>query len=132
MLSSPKIHHLLPLLGALCLIGLAVASPLRPVPVWADEPTTAPGPALLEGCGGPQLPSSNDAFEQEVVQLVNQIRLDNGLLPLKRVEALTHAARFHATDMSEENYFSHTSYDRVNGELVQSCSWSDRDRKSVV
>jgi len=42
------------------------------------------------------------------------------------VDSLTSAARFHAVDMSEEDYFSHTSHDRVNGELVESCSWDDR------
>lgn len=89
---------------------------------------TIPTSDALKGCGGADLPSSNPAFEDDVVRLVNEIRLGNGLLPLKRVEALDRAARFHATDMSEENYFSHISHDRVNGELVESCEWSDRLR----
>lgn len=89
---------------------------------------TVPESNSLRGCGGADLPSSNPAFEDEVLRLVNEIRLANGLLPLKRVDALDRAARFHATDMSEENYFSHTSHDRVNGELVESCEWSDRLR----
>ena len=126
MLSSPKIHHRLQLLVAICLTGLAVVWPGRPVPAWADSQSTIPSPATLAGCGGPIFPSSNEAVEQEVVNLTNQIRLDNGLPPLKWVKTLTDAARFHATDMSEENYFSHTSYDRVNGELVESCRWGDR------
>ncbi len=126
MFSSSKIRHLLQLFIVLCLTGLVVISPLRPSPVWADEPTIAPNLATLQGCGGPVLPTSNATFEQEVVQLTNRIRLDHGLPPLKVVDSLTHAARFHATDMSEDNYFSHTSYDWANGELVQSCSWSDR------
>lgn len=90
--------------------------------------STIPTSDALKGCGGADLPSNDPAFETEVFRLVNEIRLANGLLPLKRVEALDRAARFHATDMSEENYFSHISHDRVNGELVESCEWSDRLR----
>lgn len=97
-----------------------------PISVWADTQNTIPSPETLRGCGGAHFSSSDEAFEQEVLRLVNQIRLDNGLLPMKRVAGLTSAARFHAIDMSEENYFSHTSHDRINGELVESCSWSDR------
>ncbi|MBI3959471.1 MAG: hypothetical protein HY328_11750 [Chloroflexi bacterium] len=126
MPSSSRIRHVLKLIVAVCLLGVAAVWTAGPVPVWASEQSTIPSPETLRGCGGAQFSSSNEAFEQEVFRLVNQIRLDNGLLPLKRMDALTDAARFHATDMSEENYFSHTSYDRVNGELVQSCSWSDR------
>ena len=126
MLSSPRIYHLLQIFVTVCLTGLAVGWPIRPAPVWADEQSTIPSPEKLEGCGGPLLRSSSETFEQEVVRLVNQLRQDNGLPPLKRVDTLTDAARFYATDMSEENYFSHTSHDRVNGELVESCSWSDR------
>lgn len=97
--------------------------------VAQEEPTpqnTIPSPNTLRGCGGALFSSSDEAFEQEVLRLINQIRLDNGLLPLKQVDALISAARFHATDMSEESYFSHTSHDRINGELVESCAWNDR------
>ncbi|MBX3050660.1 MAG: CAP domain-containing protein [Caldilineaceae bacterium] len=85
-----------------------------------------PSPETLHGCGGAVFDSSNPAFEQEVIDRINQIRLDNGLAPFKRVASLTDAARFHAVDMSEENYFSHTGHDRINGALVESCKWSDR------
>jgi len=99
------------------------------VVVAQDEPapqSTIPSSETLRGCGGAHFPSSDEAFEQEVLRLINQIRLDNGLLPLKRVDTLTSAARFHATDMSEEGYFSHTGHDRINGELVESCPWNER------
>lgn len=89
---------------------------------------TAPTPENLRGCGGARFASSDAAFEEEVVRLINVIRQGNGLLPLKRVEDLDAAARFHAADMSEESYFSHTSHDRVDGALVESCKWSDRLR----
>ncbi|RLT44672.1 MAG: hypothetical protein DWI57_02810 [Chloroflexi bacterium] len=123
---SAKKADFFKLLLIVCATALALVWPVASLPVRADEQTTIPSPETLQGCGGVLLPSGNEAFEQEVVRLVNQIRLDNGLLPLKRVDSLTAAARFHATDMSEEDYFSHTSYDRVNGELVEACKWSNR------
>lgn len=83
-------------------------------------------PTDMTGCGGDILPSSNPDFEARVVQLVNQIRLEHGLLPFKRVTSLENAGRFHATDMAVDDYFSHTSHDRVNGQLVEVCAWSDR------
>lgn len=102
--------------------------PDTPAPQHALPDNATPSPENLQGCGGAQFASSDVAFEEEVVQLINVIRLNNGLLPLKLVNGLHDAARFHATDMSEENYFSHTSHDRVSGELVESCQWSDRLR----
>lgn len=126
MLSTQKNRQILQLLVAICLIGLSVVQPVRPASIWASSQSTIPSSESLAGCGGPIFPSSNESFEQEVVRLTNQVRLDNGLLPLKSVDSLVNAARFHATDMSEENFFSHTSYDRVNDELVESCHWGDR------
>lgn len=78
------------------------------------------------GCGGEIMPSSNTQFETRVVQLINEIRLANGLLPLKRMSTLDNASRFHATDMATDDYFSHTTHDRVNGQLVEVCAWSNR------
>lgn len=94
---------------------------------WSQDRAGQQGPEL-DGCGGAFLPSSNEEFEAEVVRLVNQIRLNEGLLPLKRVAELDHAARFHATDMGMTDYFSHTSHDRVNGTLVEACTFVDRLR----
>lgn len=39
---------------------------------------------LISGCGGEIVPVVNDAFEQEVVALVNQERTSRGIPPLKR------------------------------------------------
>lgn len=53
-----------------------------------------------------------DAFEQHVVELVNQARWDNGQLPpLKRVSALDGAARVHSTNMGVRNFFAHCDLD---------------------
>lgn len=80
------------------------------------------------GCGGiPGVPSANADYEQQVIELVNAQRLANGNLPpLKRVDTLIDSARYHATDMGQDNYFDHDSYDRVNGALVRVCGTWDR------
>jgi uncharacterized protein YkwD len=80
------------------------------------------------GCGGVTAPVVNAAYEQEVVELVNAERADEGLPPLKRVAALDRAARYYATDMAQDNYFpsNHNTYDRSGGTLVQVCTWDAR------
>ena len=79
------------------------------------------------GCGGADAPIVNEAFEIRVVELVNQERADNGNLPpLKRVIALTSAARYHATDLGVDNYFEHDSYDRSGSNLDRVCDAFDR------
>jgi subtilisin family serine protease/uncharacterized protein YkwD len=79
------------------------------------------------GCGGVYgVPSSNEAYEQEVVERVNAIRAANSRPPLKRVSLLDDAARYHATDMRDDNYFDHDTYDRSGGDLVHRCAWSAR------
>jgi uncharacterized protein YkwD len=78
------------------------------------------------GCGGPYAPVVNAAYEQEVVDRVNSIRAARSLPPLKRVDLLDEAARYHATDMGQDDYFSHDSYDRSGGALVLVCAWSAR------
>ncbi len=78
------------------------------------------------GCGG-QFPSPvNDAYEQQVVELVNIERTSRGLPPLKRVPQLDQAARYHAMDMQQDKYFNHDTYDRVGGNLQFVCTWDER------
>jgi hypothetical protein len=48
------------------------------------------------------------------------------LPPLKRVDPLDGAARYHATDLGQDNYFDHDSLDRSGGTLVLACEWSAR------
>jgi uncharacterized protein YkwD len=42
-----------------------------------------------------------------------------GLPELEWVEDLANAARYHAYDMATQNYFSHDTYDRIDGKLVK-------------
>lgn len=80
-----------------------------------------------DGCGGVfGVPSSNESYEQEVVELVNDERAARGLPPLKHVALLDDAARYHATDMAADDYFKHDSYDRSGGDLVWTCDWAER------
>lgn len=57
----------------------------------------------------PQLDSSVTTFEKEVVRLVNEQRIKNGLSPLTENWELSRAARYKSQDMADNGYFSHTS-----------------------
>ena len=49
------------------------------------------------------------SYEQEVVDLVNQIRKNHGLNPLTVNWQLSRVARYKSQDMLDKKYFSHTS-----------------------
>jgi uncharacterized protein YkwD len=108
---TAKAHDTLPPLPAL----------LAPVSVERN-----PSQPAYDGCGGATATVVNAAYEQEVVERVNSVRADHGLPPLKRVVLLDDAARYHATDMGQDNYFDHDTYDRSEGNLVLICQWSSR------
>ena len=58
------------------------------------------------------IPTVNSAvteYEQEVIRLVNEIRVQNGLRELTYDWELARVARFKSQDMKENRYFSHTS-----------------------
>lgn len=58
------------------------------------------------------IPSVNQEtrnFEQEVIRLTNAERLKAGLKPLSEDWELSRVARHKSMDMSQRNYFSHTS-----------------------
>lgn len=74
------------------------------------------------GCGGAAPGAVNAAYEQQVVEAVNRERKAQGLPPLKLVSELTNAARYHAKDMADDDYFEHDTYDRSGGNLVLACT----------
>lgn len=81
------------------------------------------------GCGGEIAPPVNPEKEQKVVELTNAVRLENGLPPLKRVVELDRSARYYATDMDVDDYFSedHETLDRdSSGKLSFVCKMRDR------
>jgi uncharacterized protein YkwD len=61
--------------------------------------------------GGGGDPGGLLAQEQELIDLVNQVRQQNGLHPLNIDAALVAAAKRHSTDMAQNNFMSHTGSD---------------------
>ena len=57
----------------------------------------------------PQLDASVTSYEEEVIELVNNIRTQYGLKTLKTDWELCRVARYKSQDMADKNYFSHTS-----------------------
>ena len=53
--------------------------------------------------------TSQTAFENKVLELVNAERAKNGLSALQMDESVRKVARVKSSDMSQNNYFSHTS-----------------------
>lgn len=49
------------------------------------------------------------SYEQEVIRLVNEIRIQNGLETLEHNWELSRVARYKSQDMHDNKYFSHTS-----------------------
>lgn len=107
------------------LLTVVLVSPLF---YWFPT-TTAWADSTFTGCGGEIVAAQNTAFEERVVELVNERRAEAGLPPMKSAPVLTDAARYHAADMVADDYFAHESQDRVNGALTKVCSWADRVRQ---
>ena len=57
----------------------------------------------------PQISAAVLSYENEVIRLVNEIRVANGLKPLAANWELSRIARYKSEDMSDNRYFSHTS-----------------------
>ncbi len=90
------------------------------------RPELQPAQPSFMGCSVVVLPPTNNDFEQQVVELVNDHRASIGKPPLKRVPLLDQTARYHSCDMRDDDYFNHDTYDRVNGQLMQVCDFSQR------
>jgi len=122
----------LPALLAGALVAASCGSAPNQASVPAPPPATAPagGTALTHetGCSGTAPAPTNAAWEQQVIELVNQQRRANGLPPLKHEPSLTDAARWYAKDTMDDDYFGpgHDTYDRSGGRLVRACAWSAR------
>ncbi len=83
------------------------------------------GNQTFTGCAGAIVPPVNYDYEQAVVEQTNAIRMQNGLPPLKRVQQLDESARYHAADMSINDYFDHDTYHRPDGNLTLVCdTWN--------
>lgn len=74
----------------------------QPAPTPTPTPTPTPEPSPDTGL---------DAYEAEVVRLVNAFRADNGKKALVANAALSRAAEEHSEDMAFNDFFSHTGSD---------------------
>ncbi len=54
-------------------------------------------------------PSTSSSYEQQVIDLINEIRIQNGLSPLTENAALSRCAKAKSQDMHDKGYFSHQS-----------------------
>lgn len=61
--------------------------------------------------------SSSSSEEQKLLTLINQERTKIGASPLKWDESFARSCRYHAYDQGSQGYFSHDSYDLINGKL---------------
>jgi uncharacterized protein YkwD len=82
--------------------------------------------------GQEKVEAIDSSIEKEILRLVNIERAKENLPPLKWHDELGYAARYHAKDMAVDNYFEHDSYDRQNGDLVESCETFTRIRRFFV
>lgn len=80
--------------------------------------------------GEENIPSYNLSSEQELLKLINEERVKQGMEPLEFNEDLARAARYHAYDLATQNYFDHDSYDRdANGKIIKVGGTFTRIRK---
>lgn len=69
--------------------------------------------------GGENIPGSDDSKERQMLTLINAERKRKGMRELIWEPNLIRAARYHAYDMAKDKYFSHSTHDRIDGELIQ-------------
>jgi len=80
-----------------------------PTPAPKPTPTPAPTPAPAPSTSPSGLPTALTAMEQQMVNLVNQERIKQGLKPYEVDMRLVKAARMKSQDMIDKNYTSHIS-----------------------
>jgi uncharacterized YkwD family protein len=64
---------------------------------------------MKQAPGDPQLPADPSQFAQQVLELVNQARMNAGLQPLNENRRLSNMAMAKAQDMYNNHYFDHQS-----------------------
>ncbi len=69
--------------------------------------------------GNERIDAYNAEFEKEVLRILNKARIAKGLNPVRWDNSLNYSARYHAYDMANQNYFSHSTHDSVDGKLFK-------------
>jgi uncharacterized YkwD family protein len=85
------------------------AKPVAAQPVAQKPAPTAPAAQPVASAPATQNAGSISNIEQQVLTLTNQERAKSGLKALATDSALMNSARQKSADMSNNNYFSHTS-----------------------
>jgi len=130
--SSTRIFYLL---AAVVFLPALEIHPPQQITTPTDPQPTVGAPVFYDlsnflpnfvGCGGQTATINNALYEQRILELVNDERARVILPPLKRVNQLDIAARYHAADLQQDNYFNHDTYDRIGGSLQKTCNWDTR------
>ncbi len=79
--------------------------------------------------GSENVLSANVSLEKEVIAILNTVRKQRGMPALIWDEDLARAARYQSFDMATQHYFSHASYDRIDGRLIRIGNTFDRIKK---
>ncbi|MBC8530842.1 CAP domain-containing protein [Gehongia tenuis] len=103
----------------------------EPSSIPAETPAATPTPSVTPAptvSPEPSLPSSSvNSYETELLALVNEDRVKNGLSPYTLDPELCRIARLKAQDMADNNYFAHESptYGKV-AEMLKTFGYSYR------
>ncbi|MGX1885909.1 sigma-70 family RNA polymerase sigma factor [Streptomyces sp. NPDC055287] len=96
----------------------------RPTPS-KTPPKTSPRPAAPEPSPTVQQGTSSSPFAQQVTDLVNAERADNGCGPVRQNSRLDTAAQRHSADMAARDFFDHTNPDGAGpGERVTAAGYA--------
>ncbi|MFZ5645133.1 MAG: CAP domain-containing protein [Bacillota bacterium] len=94
----------------------SIHRPEQPLQTQRSQNVKRPVTTAQKSLKQPQAPktvhneiSALTADEQQMLRLVNEARIQNGLKPLSANKNMTTAARAKAKDMIDNNYFSHNS-----------------------
>lgn len=89
-------------------------TPEPTTPPTSEPPTTTAPPPQPPAPPQPSPPgSANEAYELQVVDLVNAERAEAGCAPMTVDSRLVAAARAHSADMAARDYFDHTTPEGV-------------------
>lgn len=64
----------------------------------------------------------NPSYENELIRLINQYRVQNSIRALQFNNSLMQASRYHAVDMANENYFKDAIHNRNRHSLQRGIS----------
>lgn len=94
-----------------------------------------PWPAAAAGRQPP--PDNSEAFVEQLAELVNSYRLEQGLAPLRPAEELVALAAEHSEDMAAQRVLTHegfrTRYARSGSKVcVENLGWNHRTARALL